>query len=267
MGLEEHKMFRTADDIEREVFQLYPNYSNKELHKTNFATQKRAITLDVGELSEKLLAKLQTMDNFTLRNNAEVSTVNASPMTGLVRGVTVQGKLFKEIETDALVICTGAFTAQLLYSTLKVFAPIIPVKSYTFDVPTTTPFHAAHFYSHKSALSAVQLKPGTWRISAFGDMAGLNLDLDQRRVRTAKNTVCITMETKEGLLAKDIKAVLHACSPDDLPVVGALKRHPNVYVNSGHGGRNCAFSIGSSKLLAELLASGKFASCDEAQVS
>ena len=74
------------------------------------------------------------------------------------------------------------------------------------------------------------------------------------------------METKEGLLAKNINAVLRACSPDDLPVIGALKRHPNVYVNSGHGVRNCAFSIGSSKLLAELLATGKISSIDEALI-
>ena len=51
--------------------------------------KKRAITLNTEELSKKLLAKLEKMDNFTLRTNAEVSTVNASPTTGLVRGVTV----------------------------------------------------------------------------------------------------------------------------------------------------------------------------------
>ena len=89
MKLEEHKVLRTPEDIDNEVFSLYPNYSNKELHKTNFAVKKRAITLNTEELSKKLLAKLEKMDNFTLRTNAEVSTVNASPTTGLVRGVTV----------------------------------------------------------------------------------------------------------------------------------------------------------------------------------
>ena len=143
----------------------------------------------------------------------------------------------------------------------------MPIKSYTFDVPTETPFHAAHLFCHKSALFAVQVEPGTWRMSAFGDIAGRSLDIDQRRVRMAKNTVCTTMETKEGLMAQNMRAVLRACSPDDLPVIGALKRHPNIYVNSGHGVRNAAFSIGSSKLLAEVLATGKFASCDESEVN
>lgn len=100
---------------------------------------------------------------------------------------------------------------------------------------------------------AVFMKPGLWRMSLFGDLAGLNLDLDNRRARMAKNSVCINIDTKEGLVAQNIKAVLRACSPDDLPVVGPLKLNPNVYVNSGHGGRTCALSIASSKIVAQLL--------------
>lgn len=100
-------------------------------------------------------------------------------------------------------------------------------------------------------------------MSLFGDMAGFNLDLDNRRARMAKNEVCITLDTKDGLLAEDIRAVLRMCSPDDLPVIGALKTHPNLYVNSGHGGRNCALSIGSSRLVSELLTSGKMQSCPD----
>lgn len=102
-----------------------------------------------------------------------------------------------------------------------------------------------------------------WRMSLFGDLAGFNLYYDNRRVRQAKNEVCITLDTKEGLAVEDVKAVLRTCSPDDLPVIGALKTHPNIYVNSGHGGRNCALSIGSSKVVSELLESGKIKSCPD----
>ena len=38
-------------------------------------------------------------------------------------------------------------------------------------------------------------------------------------------------------------------SPDDLPVIGALKHYPNVIINSGHGERNAAVSIASAKML------------------
>ena len=69
----------------------------------------------------------------------------------------------------------------------------------------------------------------------------------------AKNTTCVTIDKEAGLTAQDFKAVLRTCSPDDMPVVGSLKRYPNLYVNSGHGGRNCSLSIACSKLVAEMM--------------
>ena len=168
--------------------------------------------------------------------------------------MSILGKFGKEVPADAIVLCTGAYTSTVLYSTLGVFAPITPIKSYTFDVPTTSEFNNTHLFLQDEAMTAAFMKPGLWRMSLFGDLAGLNLDLDNRRARMAKNTFCINIDTAEGLLAQNIKAVLRACSPDDLPIVGALKLNPNVYVNSGHGGRNAALSIASSKILAQLLA-------------
>lgn len=104
-----------------------------------------------------------------------------------------------------------------------------------------------------SALTAVRVEPETWRMTAFGDIAGLNTDLDGRRARWAKNLACLTIDLNEGLRAKNIKGILRTCSPDDIPVVGALKRNPNLYVNSGHGGRTCALSLACSKIVAEQL--------------
>ena len=155
LALEKHTILKTQKEIESAVFQLFPNYSEKDLHKNNLAIRKRAITLDTGALSQKLIEKLQTMENFTLKCNSEVSNVSYSTNTGLARSVSIMGKLFQEIETDALVVCTGAYTARFLYSTLGVFAPIVPIKSYTFDVPTSSPFSGTHLICHKSALTAV----------------------------------------------------------------------------------------------------------------
>ena len=80
----------------------------------------------------------------------------------------------------------------------------MPIKSYTFDTPTSSPFNPVHLKFPDSALTAVMLEPGTWRMSAFGDIAGLNSDLDGRRARWAKNTACLTLDTKEGLMARNV---------------------------------------------------------------
>ena len=133
--------------------------------------------------------------------NSEISTITSNNQTGLVRSVSVTGKAFNDIPADAVVLCTGAHTATLLYNALSVFAPLMPIKSYTFDMRTQNEFRPCHLRFMNSALTAVSLEPGTWRISAFGDIAGLNTDLDNRRVRTAKNVTCVTIDTSEGLMA------------------------------------------------------------------
>ena len=179
----------------------------------------------------------------------------------MVRAVTIMGKIGQEVECDALVLCTGAYTARFLHNTLRVCAPLTPIKSYTFTVPTQCDYKNTHLVFKDKALTAVQVEPKLWRMSLFGDLAGFNLDLDNRRVRQAKNEVCVTIDTKEGLMASGIQAVLRTCSPDDLPVIGALKTNPNLYINSGHGGRNCAISIGSSRLVAEIMTNGQAKSC------
>ena len=41
---------------------------------------------------------------------------------------------------DAVVVCTGAYTAKFLRSTIGVYSALAPVKSYTFDMPTKSDF-------------------------------------------------------------------------------------------------------------------------------
>ena len=55
-------------------------------------------------------------------------------------------------------------------------------------------------------------------------------------------------------------------SPDDFPMVGPLKRYPNLYVNVGHGFRGTNWSMATSKLLAQLM-SGESRTCIEAELA
>ena len=248
-SLEDRKIVK---NLKEEIFSLFPNYAhNREMHKCNYGVSKRSITLDAGLLSSKLLERLERCENFTLKCNSEVNLVRASRSSGMVSSLSIVGKSFQEIPADLIVLCTGAHTARFLYQTLSVYAPLVPIKSYMFEMPTKSPFTPVHLKFPDSALMAVMLEPGTWLMSAFGDIAGLNSDLDGRRARWAKNTACLTIDKEEGLMARNIQGVLRTCSPDDLPVVGALKRYPNLYVNTGHGGRTCAVSLACSKIVSE----------------
>lgn len=124
------------EQLAKEVYSLFPDYQNKDMHACNFGLKKRSLTLDAELLTQKVLQHLQMKENFTLRTNSEISSLNYSRSSGLVKSVSVLGKMGQEVECDAVVVCTGAYTAQILYNTLGIYSPLTPIKSYTFDMAT-----------------------------------------------------------------------------------------------------------------------------------
>lgn len=46
---------------------------------------------------------------------------------------------------------------------------------------------------------------------------------------------------------------LRPTTPDDMPMIGPTGSYPNLYMNTGHGGRGSALAMGSSKLLSEIM--------------
>ena len=49
--------------------------------------------------------------------------------------------------------------------------------------------------------------------------------------------MCIVLDEKEALKYDNLRINMLSVSPDDHPVVGNLKHHPNVFVNIGYGQR------------------------------
>ena len=62
--------------------------------------------------------------------------MNYSKATGKVDSAKILGKVGNDVKCDAIVLCTGAVTSRILYRTLGVFAPLIPIKGMTFDFTT-----------------------------------------------------------------------------------------------------------------------------------
>ena len=117
----------------------------------------------------------------------------------LVRAVKIRGK--KEyIECDAVVLCAGSFIARMMKDNFGLICPVIPIKGYSFDIPTDFPDHSLHFQFKSEAFVATfsNYKPGTWRIAAFGDLSGQDKSFDPRRVRYLKNLVSDLMDKNEA---------------------------------------------------------------------
>lgn len=132
----------------------------------------------------------------------------------------------------------------------------MPVKGITYDYRTEAAHLGKHLVFEDTKLLLTQIEEGLWRVSAYGDIAGLGEEFDQRRVRNLISLACKTFDNKEALTKENLRTYFRTCSPDDLPLLGALKHNPNIFINSGHGGRNAAISIASSKLISEIMQTG-----------
>ena len=49
------------------------------------------------------------------------------------------------IECDAVVLCAGPFIARLMKESFGLICPVVPVKGYSFDMPTDSQNHPFHF--------------------------------------------------------------------------------------------------------------------------
>ena len=103
--------------------------------------------------------------------NSEVSDIYLK--SGLANQIKILGKS-TVIDADAVVLCTGAATPGLLKDVLKLGCPILPVKSYSFDIPTEYPPFMFSF----DAFTAVWLKEGVLRIRAGADLVGNSTSFD-----------------------------------------------------------------------------------------
>lgn len=110
---------------------------------------------------------------------------------GHVTGVRILGKRDADIKCDAVVMCTGAWTARSL-SQLGVRCPVLPLKYYSFDMPTSAQPDTSLIFEDKH-FSACSLKQGMLRVNIYGDLAGFDQSFDARRIRNLLNIVAKTL--------------------------------------------------------------------------
>ena len=58
----------------------------------------------------------------------------------------------------------------MLWDTLKICAPLMPVKGYTLDMPTNVDNLGKNLVFKDFAITAVQLEEGMWKCNGFGDL-------------------------------------------------------------------------------------------------
>lgn len=72
-------------------------------------------------------------------------------------------------------------------------------------------------------------------------------------MRNFKNNLCTTFDKKEVLNQRNLAINMLSVTPDDRPMVGNLKQHPNVFVNGGHGQRSAGLAFVCAKAISEMV--------------
>ena len=247
-----------SDALKQKYLNLFPTY--KGLERYNLAFVQKSYTTNTRVFCEKLNEYLETKkQNVKVKYSSEIESFifhQEESKKHLVKAVKLKGQN-DLVECDAVVLCAGSFIARLMKDNFGLSCPVVPIKGYSFDMPTKVPFHDVHFQFKSEAFVATYLKEGVWRVAAFGDVAGQDKSFDPRRVRYLKNMVADLMDPSEAHSYVNLNTCLRPTPPDDVPIIGPLKLYPNVFLNAGHAGRGTTLGLGTSKLLAELLMEGK----------
>ena len=136
------------------------------------------------------------------------------------------------IDADRVVVAAGVWSRELL-APLGLRLPLEGAKGYSITAPANgdAPNHPLYLTEIKVGVSPFE---GAVRLAGTLELAGLNLDVDHRRVRALARHAA---EYVDGL-HPDRGAVewagLRPMAADGLPVIGEVPGRPGLFVATGH---------------------------------
>ena len=142
--------------------------------------------------------------------------------------------------TDSIVFCNSK-ASHMMYKYLGYSLPVLPFKQYSLlfetDIDPKIKDDISIYLKDRGCIATLRNIKGKnfWIAQGFAYITGQGKMFDERRVRNFKNYFCTSFDKKEVLNYGDLAINLLSVSPDDRPLVGNLKQHPNVFLNTGHG--------------------------------
>jgi D-amino-acid dehydrogenase len=195
---------------------------------------------------------------------ALLKRLQAHPRFGGVVHARVQGLLAERgkiggLQTDRGVLTADAYVlaagirSRDLAATAGIVLPLYPIKGYSLTAPIRegdlAPQVSVTDFERKVLYARIGDK---LRVAAMADIVGENLDLDRRRIAGLTQQVRTMMPQAADYGSITAWAGLRPATPSGSPIIGAT-RHPNLWLNVGHGGLGFTFACGSARILAELM--------------
>lgn len=162
---------------------------------------------------------------------------------------------------DAIVMCAGVASAELLKPILKALKrklPLVPIYGYSISAAIREPLNAP-----RSALMDERYKVAISRLGNRVRVAGsaeIGGSLDNKRISAISTLYKVLQDWFPGAAhISNMGASVHEWKgarpmlPDGPPVLGP-SGVPNIWLNLGHGSSGWALSCGSARVLADLIA-------------
>lgn len=169
---------------------------------------------------------------------------------GRVSAVIAKGERF---EADAVVCALGAFSRPALAS-LGLDLPVYPVKGYSLTVPITNadgaPQSTVLDETYKVAITRFDERI---RIGGMAELSGYRIKLPPKHRETLELVVRDLFPNGGDLSQSTYWSGLRPMTPDSTPIIGGT-RLKNLYINTGHGTLGWTMSLGSGRLIADLVA-------------
>lgn len=158
-----------------------------------------------------------------------------------------------EFVSDSYIVALGSYSSKIL-SKVGIHIPVYPVKGYSITLPVLNNKDAPQSTIIDDTFKIGITRLGNnIRVAGTAHLTGYNLELREKSLSLLKHGLNRLFPYATGE-CDDIKfwAGLRPNTPDGPPIIGATP-YSNLYLNTGHGTLGWTMSLGSGKLLANII--------------
>lgn len=156
---------------------------------------------------------------------------------------------------DAFLCALGSFSRPVLQQ-LGLNLPIYPIKGYSLTIPIHTPENAPQSTvldeTYKVALTRFNERI---RVGGMAELSGYEIRLPEVHRETLAMVASELFPNSGDVAKAEYWSGLRPVTPDSTPIVGATKWE-NLFINAGHGTLGWTMSLGSAKVVADLMSHG-----------
>lgn len=175
-----------------------------------------------------------------------------SKHSGRARRLSALKTAQQTMTADQFVLATGAWSGPLAKQ-LNLPLPIQPAKGYSITMarPLAGPDYPLIAHERKVAITPMG---DLLRVAGTLEMSGLNLDIDQRRVRAIQQAADEYLQMETDIPPQNVWVGMRPLTPDGLPIIERSSAVNNVVIATGHAMLGMAMGPVTGKLVSQLIA-------------